>query len=215
MSPLSSQKNRRKARKNRTEQISADDALPSARRAVLVPTGPRRISRRGSDAGPCPGHGLVLRREVDGRRRRRGGEVRVEARRYKDGPAARADGGRVRRRDGHVVLRVERAWDRASQVRQRDVGRGYFDVRVARRVGYERVDVRERPAARSAEAVFGEKGWDLLVWVAAAERAESPSWPLRPLRWRAKSSACSRSSRLCREHFQGQRLRVARRGCGC
>ena len=154
VSPLSSQKNRRKARKNRAEHVSADDALPCAHRAVLIPTRSRGVSRRGSDAGPCPGHGLVLRGQVDGRRRGRSGEVRVEARRDKDGTAARADGGRVRRRDGHVVLRVERAWDRDCQVRQWDVGRGYVDVRVARRVGDERVDVRERPVAWSAEAVL-------------------------------------------------------------
>ena len=175
VSPLSSQETRRKARKKYAEHISADDAPPSARRAILVPTRPRGVSRRRSDAGLSPGHGLVLRGEVDGRRRGRGGEVRVETRREKDGTAARADGGHVRCRDGHVVLRVEWARDRARQVRQRDVRSGDVEVLGACRVGDEKVDIRERPAAWSA-SVDLERGDGTYLFVSPRPSEPRPQF---------------------------------------
>ncbi len=109
----SSQKKHHNARKKRAEH----------RGAVAVPTG-RRAGRRG-DAGSEPGHGLAFCDEVDAWQ---DGEVEVgvEAGPDKDGTAARADGGRVRREveEGYVRLRVERSDDRTGEVRPRDVGDG-------------------------------------------------------------------------------------------
>ena len=140
-----------------------------------MPTRHRRgISRQRSDAGPRPGHGLVLRGEVDGRGRGRGGDISAEAGRNKDGTAARADGRRVRRRDRHVVLRLERAQVRARQVRQRDIRRGDVEVLVARRVGDERVDNEECPVTWLTLAGLGRRDGTGLVRVTRAERAETP-----------------------------------------
>jgi hypothetical protein len=86
-----------------------------------------------------------VRGQVDGCGRVCGCEAGVEARSDEYGPAARADSRSVRRREGHVVQRVERAWDIASQVRERDVRRRNGEVRVVRRVGDECEDVRECP----------------------------------------------------------------------
>ena len=126
----------KKPRQKSTEHRGANDALPGAHRAALLSSGRRGI-RRDGDTGTAPGHGLVLLGEVDGRGRVGSGEVSVEAGGNEYGTAARADGGRVRRREGHVVICVERAWDIACQVRQWDIGRGDVEICVVRRVGNE------------------------------------------------------------------------------
>ena len=98
------QSSQKKRRQKRPEYRGANDALPGAHRTIrLLPSARRGVRRRGSDTGTAPGHGLVLRREVDRRGRTGGGEVSVKARGDEYGAAASADGGRIRRREGHVV----------------------------------------------------------------------------------------------------------------
>ena len=132
--------------------------------------------RRRSDTGTAPGHGLVLRREVDRCRRVGSSAVGVKARGDEYGTAACTDSGRIRRREGHVVFWVQRARDIARQVRQRDVGRRNVEVCVARRAGDEGEDVRERPVVPWGQRLsLGDLGKrDVLVRVAAPERPETP-----------------------------------------
>lgn len=66
-----------------------------------------------------------------------------------DGTAARPNGRRVWCCDGYVVLRVERAWDRACDVHQHDISEGDFNACVAHCVGDEGEDVREHSAGRT------------------------------------------------------------------
>ena len=108
----SSQNKRRYARQKRAKHCGADhDALPSAHRAVLL-SRTRRVSR--GQAWAAGRNGLVQRGEVDGRGSVSGCEAGVEARCDEHGPAARADCRRVWRREGHVVIWVERARDGAG-----------------------------------------------------------------------------------------------------
>ena len=79
-----------------------------------------------------------------------------ETRCDEDGTATRAYGRHFQRRDRHVVLPIERAWDGTGQVCWWDVGGGDVEVLAACRINDEQVDIRERPAARVAWAVsFG------------------------------------------------------------
>jgi len=110
MQPGSGQKKRGQARQKPAKHRSANDTLPSAHRTAFVSTS-RSVRRGSSDAWAAPGHTLVLRGQVNGRRRVRSSQVGIRAGTNEDGSSARADGRCIRRREGHVVFRVERAWD--------------------------------------------------------------------------------------------------------
>jgi len=106
----SGQKKRRYARQKRAKHRSANDTLPSVHRAAFVSTS-RGVRRGGSDAWPTPEDSLVLRGEVNRCSRVGSSQVSSDAGPDEDRTAARANGRCTRCREGHVVFRVERAWD--------------------------------------------------------------------------------------------------------
>ena len=131
------------------------------------------VRRRGGDAWAAPRHRLVLRSEVDRRGRIGGGTVGVETGGDEYGTAASADGGHIRRREGYVVLRVQRARNVACQVRQWDVSCGDVMVCVARRAGDEREDVRERPGVSWGRRL-ARASWGNVTYLFVSPRPSDP-----------------------------------------
>ena len=120
--PVRSNQKRRYAGDDRAKHCGTNDPLPRVHRTAFLSTTittivgarVRIVTRAGR------GHSLIFLGEVDRSRCVCRGKAGVHTRGDEDGSTTCANGGRVRRGEGNILIRVERAVYRSSSICEGD-----------------------------------------------------------------------------------------------